>query len=150
YDAMADVCDPDLMMQEYIPGGDDSGWMFNGYFDDNSRCLFGITAKKIHQTPVYTGMTALGICLPNAEIDSATKELAPATGYKGIIDIGYRYDARDSTYKLLDVNPRLGASFRLFVATNGMDVLRAEYFHFTGRPIPHSRFSLGRKWMVED
>ena len=44
-------------------------------------------------------------------------------GYRGILDIGWRYDARDDRYKLLDVNPRLGASFRLFVGKGGMDVL---------------------------
>ena len=75
YEAMEDGSNPSLMIQEYIPGKDDSVWMFNGYFDQHSECLFGITGKKIHQTPVYTGMTALGICLPNPAVESATKTL---------------------------------------------------------------------------
>src|SRR5262249_38354743 len=99
---------------------------------------------------VYTGMTALGICVPNPEIELATKALVKAVGYQGILDIGYRYDARDSSYKLLDANPRLGATFRLFVATNGMDVVRAEYLHFSWQPLPVSNISTGRKWIVED
>src|SRR4030095_7227743 len=105
YEAMEDGSNPSLMIQEYIPGQDDSVWMFNGYFDENSECLFGITGRKIHQTPVYTGMTSLGICLPNPVIESATKTLVSAVGYKGILDIGYRYDARDRSFKLLDANP---------------------------------------------
>jgi len=150
YDAMEDGSNPGLMIQEYIPGKDDSVWMFNGYFDQWSECLFGITGRKIHQTPVYTGMTALGICLPNPEIEAATKALVKAVGYKGILDIGYRFDPRDSSYKLLDANPRLGATFRLFVADNGMDVTRAEYLHYTGQPIPAGSMCAGRKWIVED
>jgi D-aspartate ligase len=150
YNAMEDGSNPTLMLQEYIPGNDDSVWMFNGYFDQNSECLFGITARKIHQTPVYTGMTALGVCLPNPVVESLTKTLATAVGYKGILDIGYRYDARDSTYKLLDVNPRLGATFRLFVSDNGMDVARAQYLHFTGQPVPGGNICIGRKWILED
>jgi D-aspartate ligase len=150
YDAMEDGSNPSLMIQEYIPGNEDSVWMFNGYFDQNSECLFGITAKKIHQTPVYTGMTALGVCLPNPVVESATKTLVRAVGYKGILDIGYRYDARDGSYKLLDANPRLGATFRLFVGHNGMDVTRAEYLHFTGQPVPASEPCTGRKWILED
>jgi D-aspartate ligase len=150
YDAMEDGSNPSLMIQEYIPGKDDSVWMFNGYFDERSECLFGITGKKIHQTPIYTGMTALGICLPNPPIERAVKALVKAVGYKGILDIGFRYDARDSTYKLLDANPRLGATFRLFVADNGMDVTRAEYLHFTGQPITAGNICAGRKWIVED
>jgi predicted ATP-grasp superfamily ATP-dependent carboligase len=150
YRAMEDGSHPSLMIQEYIPGGDDSVWMLNGYFDEHSECLFSMTAKKIHQTPVYTGMTALGICLPNPAIELATKTLVRAIGYQGILDIGYRYDARDGQYKLLDVNPRLGATFRLFVGHNGMDVTRAEYLHFTGQPVPASHMSTGRKWILED
>src|SRR5262249_26272295 len=72
YDAMEDSSHPALMIQEYIPGKDASVWMFNGYFDEDSTCRFGITARKLHQTPVYTGMTALGICLPSPAIASAT------------------------------------------------------------------------------
>jgi predicted ATP-grasp superfamily ATP-dependent carboligase len=150
YHAMEDGSHPSLMLQEYIPGGDDSVWMLNGYFDERAECLFSITARKIHQTPVYTGMTALGVCFPNPAIESSTKTLARAVGYKGILDIGYRYDARDGQYKLLDVNPRLGATFRLFVGDDGMDVTRAEYLHFTGQPIPPSNICTGRKWILED
>lgn len=150
YHAMEDGSNPSLMIQEYIPGGDDSVWMLNGYFDEHAECLFSITAKKIHQTPVYTGMTALGICLPNPAIESATRTLVRSVGYKGILDIGYRYDARDGQYKLLDANPRLGATFRLFVGRNGMDVTRAQYLHFTGQPVPVSSICTGRKWILED
>jgi D-aspartate ligase len=150
YHAMEDGSHPSLMLQEYIPGGDDTVWMLNGYFDEHSECLFSLTGKKIHQTPVYTGMTALGVCLPNPAIDAATKTLVRAVGYKGILDIGYRYDARDGLYKLLDVNPRLGATFRLFVGHNGMDVARAAYLHFTGQPVPASNMCTGRKWILED
>jgi predicted ATP-grasp superfamily ATP-dependent carboligase len=150
YQAMEDGSHPTLMIQEYIPGADDSVWMLNGYFDEHSECLFSLTAKKIHQTPVYTGMTALGVCLPNAAVESATRSLVKAVGYRGILDIGYRYDARDGQYKLLDVNPRLGATFRLFVGHDGMDVTRAEYLHFTGQPVPLSSMCVGRKWILED
>jgi D-aspartate ligase len=150
YKAMEDGSKPSLMIQEYIPGDDGSVWMFNGYFDENSDCLYSITGKKIHQTPVYTGMTSLGMCLLNPPIDSATKLLVKAVGYKGILDIGYRYDSRDRLYKLLDANPRLGATFRLFVGDNGMDVTRAQYLHFTGQPVPTSNICTGRKWILED
>jgi predicted ATP-grasp superfamily ATP-dependent carboligase len=150
YEAMEDSSNPGLMLQEYIPGNDASVWMFNGYFNQNSDCLFGITGRKLHQTPIRTGMTALGICLPNPEVTSATYALVKAIGYKGILDIGYRYDKRQKVFKLLDANPRLGASFRLFVGEDGMDVARAAYLHLTGQTVPPSSICVGRKWVVED
>ena len=116
---------PNLMLQEYIPGGEDAVWMFNGYFDSASDCLLGITGRKLRQTPIYTGATSLGVCQRNDIVDETTRRWMKELGYRGILDIGYRFDARDGQYKVLDVNPRIGGTFRLFVAGNGLDVARA-------------------------
>ena len=150
YDAMEDPEEPNLMLQEYIPGGEDTVWMFNGYFDQASECVVGFTGKKLRQCPVYTGPTSLGVCLHNEQVYRTTRDFMRSIGYRGILDIGYRFDARDGQYKLLDVNPRIGATFRLFVAENGMDVARALYLDMTGQPVISSNAAEGRKWMVED
>jgi predicted ATP-grasp superfamily ATP-dependent carboligase len=150
YDRFEDPSHPNVMLQEYIPGGDDTVWMFNGYFNESSDCLLGITGKKIHQYPVHTGLTSLGVCLLNQEVFDLTQAFMRAVGYRGILDIGFRYDARDRKYKVLDVNPRIGASFRLFVAQNGMDMVRALYLDLTGQPVEIGTARDGRKWVVED
>jgi len=150
YARMEDPDQPNLMLQEYIPGGEDSVWMFNGYFDASSECLFGATGRKLRQFPVYTGMTSLGICLKNETVAANTQKLMKAVSYRGILDIGHRYDARDGQYKILDINPRIGATFRLFAATNGLDVVRALYLDLTGQTVPPCQVREGRKWIVED
>ena len=38
---------PNILFQEYIPGRDEDVWMFNGYFDRDSRCLAGFTGVKL-------------------------------------------------------------------------------------------------------
>ena len=48
------------------------------------------------------------------------------------------------------INPRIGATFRLFVSQNGMDVARALYLDLTGQPVPPGTARDGRKWIVED
>ena len=149
YLALENPEQPNLMLQQYIPGGDDSVWMFNGYFNAESECLVGFTGRKLRQTPVHVGMTSLGICLQNEAVETITRDFMRSIGYRGILDIGYRYDARDGQYKVLDINPRIGATFRLFVSDNGMDVARALYLDLTGQRVPASRQRNGRKWMVE-
>lgn len=149
YLEMEDPDRPNLMLQEYIPGGDDAVWMFNGYFDADSDCRIGFTGRKLRQTPAYTGVTSLGVCLTNDVVAEMTTRWMKNLGYRGILDIGYRYDARDGQYKVLDVNPRIGATFRLFVGRNGIDVVRALYLDMTGHPVPAAAAKEGRKWMVE-
>lgn len=141
---------PNLMLQEYIPGGPTSVWMFNGYFDAGSVCRFGVTGQKIRQTPPDTGATSLGICRDNDAVRAAAVHFLESIGYRGIVDMGFRYDARDESYRLLDVNPRIGSSFRLFVDGGGMDVVRALYLDLTQQPIAPTAVREGRRWLVEN
>src|SRR5260370_19074209 len=78
---------PNLMIQEFIPGDD---WMFDGYFDRNSQCIFGVTGKKIRRFPVNTGVTSLGVCHRNQTVEQTTAALIKVLGYQGILDIGFR------------------------------------------------------------
>ncbi len=150
YEEMETPDTPNLMLQEYIPGGSEMIWMFDGYFDAESSCLYGITAKKIRQYPPYSGVTSLGICVANDAVERQTIDFMKAIGYQGILDLGYKYDLRTDEYKLLDVNPRVGTTFRLFVDTLGMDVVRALYLDLTGRPVVTGAPREGRKWVVEN
>jgi D-aspartate ligase len=149
FDLNAATGRPSIILQEYIPGGDDAIWMFNGYFNDRSQCLFGATGRKLRQFPPHRGSTSLGICARNEAVETQTTRLMQAVGYRGPLDIGYRFDARDGQYKLLDANPRIGSTFRLFAAENGLDVARALYLDLTHQSIPPAQVSEGRKWIVE-
>lgn len=150
YDAMETPEAPNIMLQEYLPGGSQTVCMFDGYFDDESNCLFGLTAKMLRQYPAYTGVTSLGICVINDTVMKQTKDLMKAVGYRGPLDIGFRYDERTGQYKAIDVNPRIGRTFRLLVDSIGMDVARALYLDLTGQPVLTGEPQEGRKWVVEN
>jgi D-aspartate ligase len=138
------------MLQEYIPGGARSVWMLDGYFGADSACLAAYTGRKLRQHPTHTGMTSLGVCEHNQAVIETTERLMRRIGYRGIVDMGYRHDARDDRYKLLDVNPRIGATFRLFVDAAGTDVFRALYLDMTGQTPPaRAPVREGRRWLVE-
>lgn len=141
---------PNLMLQEYIPGGDDQIFIFNGYFNRASDCPIGFTGYKIRQAPIHVGCASLGECRWNETVAKTTVGFMKAIGYRGILDIGYRLDPRDGKYKVLDINPRVGQAFRLFVAENDMDVVKALYLDLTGQKQPVVIPREGRRWMIED
>ena len=150
YDSVENPEKANLMLQEYIPGSDEAVCFFNGYYNESSDCLFGATGRKLRQWPAYKGVTTLGICLKNEAVEKITNRLMKAIGYRGILDVGYRYDSRDGLYKILDVNPRIGCTFRLFAADNGMDVARALYLDLAGQAMSPAAVIEGRRWLVED
>jgi D-aspartate ligase len=138
-----------VIMQEHIPGDDSDIWMYNGYFDRESRCVAGFTARKLRQHPPGMGVCTLGVCETNDEVAELSARFLSGIGYHGIVDIDYRRDPRDGTYKVLDVNPRLGGAFRLMVDRNGLDVARVMYLDMTGRPVPPVSPQEGRRWLFE-
>jgi len=150
YEEMETPDAPNLMLQEYLTGGSQTVCMFDGYFDKESNCLFGLTAKMIRQYPAYTGVTSLGKCVTNDIVAKQTRDFMKAIGYQGPLDMGYKYDNCTGLYKAIDVNPRIGRTFRLLVDSIGMDVARALYLDLTGQPILTGVPRDGRKWLVEN
>jgi predicted ATP-grasp superfamily ATP-dependent carboligase len=149
-DMQASPSAPNLILQEFVPGGSRDVWMFNGYFDFESQMRFGVTGRKLRQYPADGGVTAFGVTVPNARVQELIGRLAGECRYRGPIDVGFRYDRRDDEYKLLDVNPRIGATFRLFVDSHGTDVARMMYLDLAGVTQRRGSPSYGRTWVVEN
>jgi D-aspartate ligase len=138
-----------FVLQEYVPGGADSVWMCNAYFGRNGECRAVFTGQKLRQMS-STGVASLAVCRENETVAEQTRTFMEGVGYRGCVGIGYRYDARDGLYKVLDVNARVSGVFRLFAGTNEVDVVRICYLDFTGQPAPPTALQPGRKWMLEE
>jgi D-aspartate ligase len=138
-----------FVLQEYIPGDAESVWMCNGYFGPDPTRTVVLTGKKLRQVS-STGVASLAVCLPNEAVARQTRTLMEGVGYRGCVGIGWRYDERDGLYKLLDVNARVSAVFRLFRGSNDMDVVRICYLDLTNQAFPATTLRAGRKWMLED
>lgn len=150
YKKLEDFDQPNLMLQEMIPGDDTEVYIFNGYFNADSDCLAAFTGHKIRQFPIHIGCASLGECRWHERVAEKTQRLMKSVGYKGILDIGYRLDPRDNKYKVLDINPRVGQAFRIFVAENNMDVIRSLYLDLTEQSQPEIKPIEGRRWIIED
>ncbi|RKT87700.1 Predicted ATP-dependent carboligase, ATP-grasp superfamily [Saccharopolyspora antimicrobica] len=139
-----------LMLQEFIPGGPEHDWFFHGYCDADSVCRPAFTGVKERSYPAHAGLTSLGRCEDNESLLSSATALLAKLSYTGIVDLDFRWDDRDQQYKLLDFNPRLGAQFRLFRDSAGLDVALASYLDLTGQPVPAGRPEVGRRFLVEN
>jgi D-aspartate ligase len=139
-----------LMLQEFIPGGPGHDWFFHGYCDGSSTCRPAFTGVKERSYPAHAGLTSLGRSTANSRLREEVTGLLVRLGYRGILDLDLRWDARDDRYKLLDFNPRIGAQFRLFRDAAGTDVVTACYLDLTGQAVPVSEQVTGRGFMVEN
>ena len=140
-----------LMLQEFIPAGTQSDWFFHGYCDSRSACRPAFTGIKERSYPAHAGLTSLGRSVANDGLRAQVCKLLAAVSYRGIMDLDIRRDAKDDgQFKVLDFNPRLGAQFRLFEDTAGVDVAIAQYLDVTGQEVPHGEQVPGRRLLVEN
>ncbi|HEY2193516.1 MAG TPA: ATP-grasp domain-containing protein [Actinomycetospora sp.] len=143
---------PSVILQEYVPRETAEDWVVHawwpgpGAFDEGT--LF--TGVKLRSWPPHAGFTTAGRARWNDDLARLSERLFDAVGFRGIADLDWRRDLRDGRYKLVDFNPRVGAQFRLFEDTAGLDVVRAQHLSLTGRPAPRAPFPEGRGFVVED
>lgn len=150
YGRMGTDDDLNIILQEYIPGGPSSVWIFHGYANAAADPILGLVGNKLREYPIDAGLTCLAVNRPNAAVHAAATSFVRNIGYRGIIDLDFRFDGRDGQYKPIDFNPRPGANFRCFADDNGVDVVRAAYLDLTGQPVPVGRQQAGRKWLLEN
>ena len=140
---------PNLIFQEYIPPAHGEDWFYHGYRNVQSGCSVGFTGQKLRSYPAFAGPTTLGKAIANDPLREQVESLLQAISYSGIMDLDFRLDKRDGRYKLLDFNPRIGAQFRLFEDSAGLDVARALYLDLTGRCVRESQPIENRTFVAE-
>jgi hypothetical protein len=137
------------MFQEYLPREEAEDWIFHTYCDASSRALVPFTGVKLRSWPPHAGVTTYARIVPNAELEELSARLCREIGYRGVVDLDWRFDRRDGQYKLVDFNPRMGAQFKLFETDDGIDVLRAMHLDLTGRAVPSSPPRYGKGIRIE-
>jgi predicted ATP-grasp superfamily ATP-dependent carboligase len=138
-----------VMLQEYIPREHAEDWIYHAYLNRTADVAVGFTGVKYRSWPPRAGVTSYARIVGNPALAELSADLCKRIGFRGIVDLDWRYDRRDQQYKLLDFNPRVGAQFRLFETTAGIDVVRAMHLDLTGRPVPTAPQVTGRGFSVE-
>jgi D-aspartate ligase len=139
-----------VILQECLPRADAEDWITHAYCDASSSCPVMFTGVKVRSWPPHAGMTTCAYAVPNPVLAEMTARFVERIGFRGVVDLDWRYDRRDGQYKLLDFNPRVGAQFRLFETDAGIDVVRAMHMDLTGREVPRAHQVDGRRLLVEN
>jgi lipopolysaccharide/colanic/teichoic acid biosynthesis glycosyltransferase/predicted ATP-grasp superfamily ATP-dependent carboligase len=145
-----DAGSPNVLLQEYLAPPRGAVWLVNAYVAPDGTPQVVWTGRKVRQYPPEAGVAALAVWEPNAALARAATGFLTAVGYRGPVDLDYVLDTHDGTLRLLDVNPRVGATFRLFTDSHGVDVVRLCYADLTGRPVRPGAPRAGRAWILED
>jgi len=102
----------DLIIQDYIPGDDTFMWDSVFYVNSHGQSELITWAQVVLQEPTVTaiGNYTSVITRYNEELMLKLKNFLEAINYVGYANFDLKYDERDDTYKVFEVNIRQGRS----------------------------------------
>ena len=147
-EALARTQDFGPIVQELVPGGDDSLYTVGSYLDADGRALGVFCGRKLRQTPPGIGTCRVGEAVWVQEVVDAALELLRAFGYRGLSQVEFKRDPRDGRYKLMEINPRLWQWHGLATACN-VDLPRIAYADLVGETPPDAQMNgSGKRWAI--
>ena len=136
------------IVQELIPGGDDTLYSVGSYLDADGRALGVFCGRKLRQTPPGIGTCRVGEAIWVEEVVEAALRLLAAFEYRGISQVEFKRDPRDGRFKLMEINARLWQWHGLASAC-GVDLPRIAYADLTGdTPPPAEMNGNGKRWAI--
>jgi len=122
----------ELVLQEWIPGGDSAVHFCLTYFDSESQSLAQFTGHKLRQWPVGTGSTSCAEPIDAAYVTDETLRLFRTVGYRGFGSVEFKRHSENGRYYITE--PTVGRSnHQSFVATiNGVNLQLTAYASLTG------------------
>ena len=113
----------DLIIQEFVPGDDSMMRVVNCYSDHNGKVKMAALGKILLEecTPEGIGSYAAIISDYDKEIIDLVVNFLEKIKFKGYSNFDIKYDTRDNTYKVFEINPRQGRS-SYFVTAAGCNL----------------------------
>ncbi len=138
----------DVVIQELIPGPDCNGVNHNAYRWDG-EILAECTARKLRLAPPRFGIPRVVVSADIPAVVEPGRAILEALELEGFACTEFKFDARDRTFKLLEVNGRPNLSSLLSIRS-GLNFPWIAYRHLTtGERPPPVRPRRGLYWIDE-
>ena len=125
----------DYIAQEWIPGNVRNLCTFGTIFDENSEPKAIFTARRLsvmQSKQIHQGITTYLVSERIPELIKPSIQFMKDIKWQGIAELEYKFDERDSKFKLLEINPRIWSWTRLPAAC-GVDFAKIYYDLLCGK-----------------
>ena len=137
-----------IMLQEFVPGSADAGYFLDGFRDRSGRTTAMFARRRLRMHPGKLGNSTFIESVPLRNLHGAVfplEYLLDQMSYRGIFSAEFKYDLRDRTFKLIEINARPWWYVE-FAAHCGVDVCSMAYRDALGLPVDEVRsYETGRR-----
>ena len=91
-----------LIIQEWIPGGDEEVYFCLAYLDRAGRALALFTGRKLRQYPPLTGVTSMAESIKSEQLAELTKAVFAEARCIGLCSLECKYDSSTDSFKITE------------------------------------------------
>jgi D-aspartate ligase len=128
----------DTVVQELIPGSQEKIYSLFTYIGREGAPLASVVGRKLRQGPLRFGTSAVFVVDFDERVLELGLRLLQTAGYRGFAQVEMAHDARDDTFRLLEVNTRL-PMWAGVAMSRWFDLARVAYDDLCGGPAPAHR-----------
>ncbi|HEY98605.1 MAG TPA: hypothetical protein G4O16_10560 [Dehalococcoidia bacterium] len=98
----------EVIIQEMIIGPNKNHYSVHAFYSKMKELLEISSFQRLRQFPIDMGDGTYIVIVNKPELAALGQRFLEAMGYTGIANIQFKYDERDSQFKLIELNPRIG------------------------------------------
>ncbi len=136
----------EVVVQELIPGGGETQFSYAALWHANAPVV-EMSARRTRQYPIEFGHTSTFVeVVDNDVVKVAGRKLLSSIGFEGLVEVEFKFDVRDRSYKVLDVNPRTWSWLSL-CGDSGPDLALLMRDIALGKPVDPLPAQAGHAWV---
>jgi predicted ATP-grasp superfamily ATP-dependent carboligase len=128
----------ETVVQELIPGSQEKIYSLFTYIGRSGDALANVVGRKLRQGPLRFGTSAVFLVDHDERVLELGLRLLTSAGYRGFAQVEFAYDARDDTFRALEVNTRL-PMWAGVAMSRWFDIARIAYDDLCGASAPEPR-----------
>jgi predicted ATP-grasp superfamily ATP-dependent carboligase len=135
-----------IMIQELIPGDGRAQFSYAAIWD-RGRPIASLVACRRRQYPIEFGISSTLVeTTARPEVETAAVRFLSSLDFSGLLEIEFKYDARDAAYKILDVNARAWTWLAMGAAA-GIDFPALQWRLATGEQVAAQAARGDARWL---
>lgn len=131
YSLISDV-NPHVVVQEFIPGGEDEIYSVNMFVDDQGTLKGYFIAQKLRTFPIRAGEGCYIVTVKDKQMLGMAKDVVERLSLTGLLNVQFKRDNRTGEPVLLEIHTRNSVWSYLGTAA-GMNLAALYYQEMTGR-----------------
>lgn len=139
----------DLLVQEWIPGGDENCHTCNCYLTSEGKAAVSFVTRKVRQWPPQTGIGCLSVESDNEVVRSETIRMFERVGFRGLGYAELKQDERSGKYFVIEPNIARPTGRSAMAEAGGVPLLYTMYADAVGESLPSGAQRAGSsvKWI---